>query len=290
MKVTDGTLLHTRKAAGADSNGTSPLTPNFNSVDLLGIPVANLSLSDSIAVIHKIIEARRPHQHCVINAGKVVLMHRDVTLRRIVERCKLINADGQSVVWALSALRRPIPERVTGIDLMEKLLEEGDRRGYRIYFLGATEDVLQRVLSHVRERFPKIAIAGSHHGYFADGDDGRIAAAIAAARADILFVAMGSPKKEYWIAKNIDRLGTPFCMGVGGSFDVIAGKAKRAPRWIQRCGMEWFFRFIQEPRRLWRRYWVDNFVFIYLVIASLFGLRSRLGKISPDDLQEKEIT
>lgn len=283
--------LHTASGLQAPAPSASPSAPAaFRSVKLLGTPVADLSLEATIGKIQEIVATGRPHQHCVINAGKVVLMYRDPVLKRIVENCALINADGQSVVWALKLLGRPIPERVTGIDLMERLFEVAEQRGYRLYFLGARQEVLDVVLSRVKARFPNVRIAGASNGYFSEAENDAVVADIAASNADILFVAMGSPKKEYWLARNLENLKVPFCMGVGGSFDVYAGYARRAPRWIQKIGMEWFFRFIQEPRRLWRRYVFDNFVFIYLILMARLGREHRLSKVATTDLVGKEIT
>ena len=133
-------------------------------------------------------------------------------------------------------------------------------------------------------------MAGAHHGYFTEAEEDEVVDQIAASKADILFVAMGSPKKEYWLSKNLARFGVPFCMGVGGSFDVFAGRARRAPVWIQKAGMEWFYRFIQEPRRLWRRYILDNFVFLYLLALNVFHIRFSLRRIPTRELSDKEIT
>ena len=268
---------------------TQPYIFNKN-VFLLGCPVANLTLEDTVAEVNQIIQDRQPHQHCVINAGKVVLMHRNPALGEIVKSCSLINADGQSVVWALKLLGRPVPERVTGIDLMERLFVEADQRRYRVYFLGAMQWVLDAVIKHVQTKFPGLVVAGSNDGYFLENDNSRIVTDIAASNADILFVAMGSPKKEFWMAENLAKLNVPFCMGVGGSFDVIAGRARRAPRWIQNAGLEWFYRYIQEPIRLWRRYWVDNFIFVYLVLLDYLKIKTDIKRTSSEDLSKKEIT
>lgn len=257
---------------------------------LLDCPVARLTLDETVSEVHKIIATRQTHQHCVVNAGKYVLMHRDPALRDIVRSCSLINADGQSVVWALKLIGRPIPERVTGIDLMERLFIESDKKNYRVYFLGATQPVLDRVIEHVKKNFPGLVVAGSQNGFFKNDDSDAVAARVSAANADILFVAMGSPKKEYWMARNIGKLNVPFCMGVGGSFDVVAGRAKRAPRWIQNAGFEWFYRYIQEPIRLWRRYWVDNFVFVYLVFTDFLKVKAELKRQTASELADKEIT
>ena len=237
-------------------------------VYLLDCPVDCLTLDETAAAVDKIINSRKPHQHCVINAGKLVLMQRDPELKRIVKNSDLINADGQSVVWALKLLGTPLPARVTGIDLMERLFIEADKKNYRIFFLGAQQDVLNDVLRYVSRNFPGLVVAGSQHGYFEKKDELALIEMINATDADILFVAMGSPKKEYWLGQYTPKLTVPFCMGVGGSFNVVAGRARRAPQWIQTAGMEWFYRWAQEPIRLWRRYWIDNFIFVFLVSIS----------------------
>jgi len=261
-----------------------------NRVFLLDCPIENLSLEETILNIHKIIYTRRPHQHCVVNAGKLVLMNREPKLRKIVRSCSLINADGQSVVWALKLIGRPIPERVTGIDLMERLMTVAHEKAYRVFFLGAQETVLNRVIDMVRFKYPHLVVAGYRNGYFSDPESSEVVQAISESKADILFVAMGSPKKEYWLADNMGKLNVPFCMGVGGSFDVISGKTKRAPKWVRDIGMEWFFRFMQEPRRLWKRYIVGNFVFIYLVANELIKRKVALRNQSREELSGKEIT
>jgi len=281
-----------KSVLGDQKTSLSSIDPasNRKRVHFLGCPVECLNLEGTVVEVNRIIKARQPSQHCVINAGKVVLMHRDPLLKKIVESCALINADGQSVVWALKFLGTPIPERVAGIDLMERLLEEANAKKYRVFFLGATQAVLDKLLVYVRGTFPLLQVAGSQHGYFDGSENEAVVRAISNSKADILFVAMGSPKKEYWLADNLRNLEVPFCMGVGGSFDVIAGFAKRAPRWIQKIGMEWFFRFIQEPRRLWRRYWVDNFIFVYLIIVDVLRLKAHLKKQNTEELLDKEIT
>ena len=242
---------------------------------LLDCPIDLLTMDETVAEVHHIIGRRLPSQHCVVNAGKFVLMHRDPKLKNIVQGCAMVNVDGQSVVWTLKWLGHSIQHRVCGIDLMVRLLEESEKKHYRLFFLGARQESLDRVLELVKTRYPDVVIAGSHNGYFTTEQNDSIVRQIAESHADVLFVAMSSPKKEFWLAKHINELNVPFCMGVGGSFDVLAGFTKRAPSWVQSLGMEWFYRFIQEPRRLWRRYLIDNFVYVYLVLASLWKSKVR---------------
>lgn len=200
------------------------------------------------------------HQHVVLNAAKVVAMQDDRELASIIRSCSLVNADGASVVWASRLLRRPLPERVAGIDLFVKLIETAANDGDSVFFLGARAEVVTKVAEVFKDRFPTLDVAGTHDGYW--DDDGRLIAAIRAARPTYLFLAIPSPRKEFWLNRNLHALGVPFVMGVGGSFDVVAGVTTRAPRWMQRVGMEWSWRLIQEPRRMFKRYLVGNSRFL----------------------------
>ena len=237
--------------------------------DILGCAIDRLDMEDTLSAVEEAIAERRYTQHMAINAAKLVTMADDRRLREIVAGCELVNADGQSVVWASRLLRDPLPERVAGIDLMHALVGLAERRGYRVYFLGAKADVLERALAVLRERHPRLQIAGARDGYFGEDEEARVCADIRASRPDILFVAMSSPRKEYFLGAHGASLGAPFVMGVGGSIDVVAGVTRRAPVLWQRLGLEWLFRLLQEPRRMFRRYAVTNARFAFLVGRAL---------------------
>ncbi|MBA3927799.1 WecB/TagA/CpsF family glycosyltransferase [Listeria rustica] len=229
---------------------------------LLGSNLDCLTLSETLKVIEGIIKKGIPTQHVVINANKINLMHEDAKLRDIVNASPLINADGSSIVLAGKLLGHDIPERVTGIDLFEELLEICNDKGYRPYFLGATQEVIGKIESHYKQKYPNMSFAGFRNGYFQPEESADIADTIRESKADVLFLAFSSPQKEYWASEHLERLDVPFVMGVGGSFDVIAGKTTRAPQWMQKAGLEWFYRFIQEPRRMFRRYFLGNLQFL----------------------------
>ena len=230
---------------------------------ILNTYVNALSMDETVDYIKKVIARRNPPvQHVVINALKVNLMEEDPKLREIVNSCPLINADGSSILWAAKKLGVPIKERVTGIDLFQRLVKEAAENGYKIYLFGAKEEVVTKVRDIFQKEYPTLEIAGYRNGYFTPEEEPQIVADMAASGADMMFVAFSSPKKEYWVNKYLNQLNIPFVMGVGGSFDVVAGVTKRAPEFWQKIGMEWFYRFIQEPRRLWKRYVVGNAVFI----------------------------
>jgi len=235
---------------------------------VLGAPLDALSMSDMLTLCAETIAHRRRLLVGVVNAAKLVNMRRDASLRDAVLATDVILADGMAVVWAARLLGHRLPERVAGIDLMTRLLELADRAGHRVYCLGATDEVLAAVTREIAQRYPGVQLVGARNGYFRPEDEAGIAAEIVAARPDILFVAMSPPKKEQFIARWGPELGVPICHGVGGAFDVIAGKTRRAPRVWQGLGLEWLYRVLQEPRRLWRRYLVTNTLFIGMVIQA----------------------
>ena len=237
---------------------------NKNRYPIMNTYVNCLSMDETINIVEYIIKKRIPTQHVVINASKVNLMENDSTLKDIVNSCPLINADGASIVWAAKKLNVPLKERVTGIDLFMNLVELSSKRNYKIYLFGAKEEVVKKVKNIFEEKYPNINIVGYRNGYFDEKDEKNIVKNINESNADILFVAFSSPMKEFWINKYLNQMNVPFVMGVGGSFDVVAGVTKRAPKWMQKIGMEWFYRFIQEPRRMWKRYIIGNAKFIKL--------------------------
>ncbi|MFC8564047.1 WecB/TagA/CpsF family glycosyltransferase, partial [Peribacillus frigoritolerans] len=195
----------------------------MKSVELFNCNVACLDMEQTLDEIKRIIDKREISQHVVINAGKVVLMHENIKLKKIVSECPIINADGQSIVWASRFLKKPLPERVAGIDLMEELIKLSNKKSYSIYFLGAKEEVVKKVVKHYESLYPDVKIAGFRNGYFNQKEEIEIVNNIRKTNADILFVAFSSPQKEYFLSKYSKELGVPFQMGVGGSFDVVAG-------------------------------------------------------------------
>lgn len=234
-------------------------------IELCNIPVDAISMQQTLDIIDNAVATKRPIHHVVVNAAKMVNAQKDQYLRDSIIHCDIINADGQAVVWASRLLKKPLPERVAGIDLMEALVLLAARKKYKIFFLGAKEEVVKTVVDKYSSTHGNKIIAGYRNGYFKAEDEKLVAEEIAASNADILFVAMSSPKKEIFLETYKNLINAPFIMGVGGSFDVVAGLVKRAPIWMQKAGLEWFFRFAQEPGRMWKRYLYTNVSFIYMV-------------------------
>jgi N-acetylglucosaminyldiphosphoundecaprenol N-acetyl-beta-D-mannosaminyltransferase len=248
-------------------------------IDFLGIPVDSLSMLETIELIDKGIRRNKHINHVVINAGKVVSMQTNNQLFESVVSCDMISADGQSIVWAARFLGKQLPERVAGIDLMQHLIRLASNEGYKCFFLGAKEEIVKKVVDIYTEKYSPSIIAGYRNGYFSKEEEPEIAKQIADSGAQLLFVAIISPRKENFIYEYRDILSSVnFIMGVGGSFDVISGFTKRAPVWMQYLGLEWFYRFIQEPKRMWRRYLIGNSKFIWIVLKEKLKSKAKIPK------------
>jgi len=239
-------------------------------IEILGTKVDTYTFEETLKEVDRTIKNRDNLHHVCVNAAKIVKMKKDTALRESVLEADVISPDGQSVVWASRLLGKPLPERVNGTNLMEALTERAYYKGYKIFFLGAKQEILQEVVEFYTNKYSNKIVAGYRNGYFSEDESQDVAKYIADCNPDILFVAITTPKKEIFLYKNRDILNIPFIMGVGGSFDVIAGKVKRAPVWMQNIGMEWFFRLIQEPGRMWKRYLYTNTQFLILVTKALF--------------------
>jgi len=208
-----------------------------------------------------------------INAALLMMMRSDPALNQANKAGDLIVADGLPVVWATRIIGTPLVGRVAGVDLMQNLLKVGDEKKLRIFLLGAKQEVLDSMFQLCAEKYPNLVIAGSRNGYFTEDDHAEIVGQIHESNTDILFIGMPSPFKEIWGEKHRNELGVSAIIGVGGSFDVIAGFVKRAPVWMQNIGMEWFWRLMMEPRKMWKRYLVNNSQFIYRLGIEFFQKR-----------------
>lgn len=239
-------------------------------ITMFGCHMDNLSMEETLQRVAGFIAGGAPHQHVVVNVDKVVKASRDPSLRKIINECSLINIDGMPLVWAARLLGKPVKERVTGIDLFEALMARAAEKGWRVFLLGAREEVVTTVLSRYERKYPGLTIAGYRNGYWKPEEEADVVAQVQAARADILFVAISSPKKEQFLGQYQSQMRIPFAMGVGGTFDVAAGKVSRAPVWMQKSGLEWFYRFLQEPRRMFRRYFIEDMAFFGLLLREIF--------------------
>ena len=237
-------------------------------VRFLNVQFDPLTLQQTADAIFRLLGAGQRGWVCTVNVAILTMMRADVRLQNFVDRAALVVADGQPLIWCAPWLGQSLPERVTGVDLVDALCERAAREGKRVYLLGATKDIVGKVAQRLRERFANLHVEYAD-GYFTKDEAPARADHIRASKADILFVGMGVPRQENFLEEQWDRLGVGMAVGVGGSFDVLAGLRARAPIWVQKHGMEWFFRVIQEPRRLFMRYLVTNSQFIWLVLCAL---------------------
>jgi N-acetylglucosaminyldiphosphoundecaprenol N-acetyl-beta-D-mannosaminyltransferase len=234
------------------------MDPSPDRADVLGCKIDRLNMEQTVERCAELIAGEGFTQHVAINTAKLVALQHDRCLREVIDACEVVNADGQGVVLASRLLGDPLPARVAGIDLMHRLLALAEERQYRVFVLGARKQVLERAVRRLCERYPRLIVAGYRDGYFSEDETASVCTQIRSLRADILFVAISSPQKEYFLGAHGPSLGVPFAMGVGGAIDVVAGVTRRAPRVVQRVGLEWLFRLLQEPRRLARRYVITN--------------------------------
>lgn len=240
-----------------------------NTVQLFGINVHALSMDEALSNVNQAINNKQSLHVGMLNAAKVVNMKRNPDLGEDVSSSNMILADGSAVVMASNLLNKKLPERVAGIDLMHGILKSGSKLGYRVFCLGASEDISQKIEIEIGKQYPGIILAGRQNGYFSTDEEAGIAQKIASSKADVLFVAITSPKKEKFMAKWNSTMQVPVVHGVGGSFDVFAGKVQRAPLVWQKFGMEWLYRVLQEPKRLWKRYLVTNTLFISMLLKEM---------------------
>jgi len=240
------------------------------SVVLLGVRVDDVTSEEALAIIEGFIQEGTPHQVVTVNPEFVMAARRDKEFRRVLNAAHLALPDGIGLVWASRLLGRPLRERVAGSDLVPKIAALAAERGYRLFLLGAAEGVADEAARRLREQNPGLVVAGTYAGSPAVEEEDEIVALVREARPHVLFVAYGAPQQDKWIARNLERLGVPVCMGVGGALDFIAGVVKRAPLWVQRLGLEWLHRLLHQPWR-WRRQ-------LALVKFAGLVLRERLTK------------
>lgn len=221
-----------------------------------------------------------------LNAGLLMAMKSDSALQQACARGSLTLADGKPIVLASKLLGDAVPHRVAGVDLMANTLEAGSHAGIRVYFLGARQEIIDKLGGICEQRYSGITIAGSRNGYFNASEHSQIVADIAQSQADILYIGMPSPFKEIWGEKYRDQLGVKVIFGVGGSFDVLAGSVKRAPLWLQELCLEWAWRLAMEPRKMWKRYLITNTQFI-LQLAQLLTRRYLIRAPQPDSMPTK---
>lgn len=238
-------------------------------IDFLGVPIDCCNMDTVVELTTTAMRHRKRLQHGDINVAKFIDCRTDPEFRRYTAESDIICPDGMGIVWGCQLMGFPVRERVPGIDLMMRVIDVCALEGFRPYFFGAKQEVLEKAIAEVRRRCPRLEIAGWRNGYFSPEDEAGIVAAIRASRADCLFVGISSPIKEKFLNRNRDAFNVPAQLGVGGSFDVLAKEVPRAPVWLQRSGFEWLFRLSHEPQRLAKRYMKTNAQFAAILASEL---------------------
>jgi N-acetylglucosaminyldiphosphoundecaprenol N-acetyl-beta-D-mannosaminyltransferase len=237
--------------------------------EIFNCPIDVLTKAETVSVVREAMQVRKPMTHVSLNVAKLVNMRFDPILAEDVKSSDLIGIDGMGVVLAARFLGVDVKERVAGIDLFEEVLAICAKDGFRPFFLGAAPEIIARAVAAVRARYPAIEFAAFRDGYFKQDQENEVVKEIQNSGADCLFIGMPTPRKERFLAAHRRDLGVSFVMGVGGSFDVIAGHVNRAPHWIQTFGLEWLYRVYQEPRRMWWRYLKTNTIFAGMMIRAI---------------------
>jgi len=236
------------------------MTKTIPKVHIFGIPFSKMGMKDTVQYLTDRINARE--QTHIITANPIMVMSalEQPTYKEMMLKSDIIVPDGAGIVWAAQKGGDPVAERVTGIELLHGLLKVGEEHHWKVYLLGTTQEIIEAAAQSLQMQYPQVRIVGCRNGYFNAAEDDEVIASIAELQPDLLFVARGAETQEPWIVKHRKALGVPLIMGVGGSFDVISGKLKRAPEWIQQLRIEWLFRLLQEPKRLPRMMVLPKFM------------------------------
>ncbi len=229
---------------------------------ILGVKVDHVTMEQAISRIVEMVAQPKPHLIVTANSEMVMMANDDPLLYEIIERADLVVPDGIGVIWASRLLSNALPQRVPGVELMQSLVAESAVHQWRIFLLGAEPGIADQAAQAIQAAYPAVNIVGTHHGYFKQNHtEQHVLSLIKASKPDILFIALGVPKQEKWAAAHLAKLGVPAAIGVGGSFQIFAGTVQRAPLWMRRVGLEWFYRLLKQPWRIKRMSVLPRFVF-----------------------------
>ena len=240
---------------------------------ILGINISAVDTAATLATIEEFVRSGRPHMVVTADSSAVVLAQKDRELREIINAADLVTPDSVGILWAARRFGTPLPERVSGVDIVEFLCDRAARSGYRVFLLGAAPGTAEAAAKTLQQKYPGLIVAGTHHGFFRPEDSASVIERIREAKPDILFVAMGIPLQEKWIHRHLEELQVPVSMGVGGTFDIVSGRVKRAPKWIRQHGLEWFFRLANNPRKIRKCLTLPVFVLMVLRAGKALGSR-----------------
>lgn len=238
-------------------------------VEILGLSFDNLTMQEALATIGQFIQERRPRKIFTPNVQLLIWSRKDPFLHKVYQSCDLLTVDGMAIYYASKLLGTPFKASLSASLMFIPLLKIAEQKGYRVYLVGAKDAVVRKAVDNIKNDYPRINIVGWHHGYFDVTAPGELISDIKTKRPDILLIGMTSPMKELLVETNLLEMNVPVSLGVGGMFDIAAGEADFAPDWIRKICLEWFYRLVQEPRRMWRRYLYSNSVFVWLILKEL---------------------
>jgi N-acetylglucosaminyldiphosphoundecaprenol N-acetyl-beta-D-mannosaminyltransferase len=247
-------------------------------IDLLNVRVDRIDFAAAMGRVRQAIQVRRPCQIVTVNVDFVKLAKADSAYRRLINTADLSVADGMPLLWAARLIGAPLPERITGTDLVIGCAQMAATEGHRLFLLGAAPGVAEQAAAELERRFPGLTVCGTYappFGPWAEDEDRQIVERIRAARPDVLFVAFGAPRQDVWIREHMAELDVPVSVGIGGTLNFLAGKIRRAPQWMQDFGLEWLYRVVQEPGRLWKRYLLEDFPIFFQLLAQ--------ARLTPDE-------
>lgn len=249
-------------------------------VNILNVEVSRYDLDETMTLFSNAIDNNQKLRVCVTPVNCVLWAYRDENLKRIYNSADLVTADGVPLLWASKFLGSSIKGRVTGLDLLPEFSKISAEKGYKFFFLGAAEGVATKLANRLINENPGLNVVGTYsppfEDQFSESENNKMIEMINKSKADILWVSLTAPKQDYWIEEHFDRLNVSITIGVGAAFDVVAGNIKRSPKWMQKAGLEWLYRLIQEPRRLSKRYLVEAPQFIPLIVRQKWStLRKR---------------
>ena len=233
---------------------------NFRKVNILGVEVSSLTMQEAVSTAEAFMDSKTPHLIATANAEMIMNATHDEELKNILNTADLVVPDGAGTVWASNYLGVDMPERVAGFDLVQNLFANAPAKKRRIFFFGSAPGVAEKAKAKAEKDFPGINIVGVRNGYFSQKDEAEIIEQIKQAKPDLLLAALGVPKQEIWLNTHMKELGCPLSIGVGGTFDVMAGVMKRAPLWMQKAKLEWLFRGMLQPKRIGRLMALPRFV------------------------------
>lgn len=242
----------------------SQLAERPERLHLLGVCVDRVTMEGTLRLAESFVAEGGPHHVVTLDAAMCVMARTDELLRQIIFAADLVTPDSAGVLWAARRMGKPLPERVPGVEIVPAMAGLAAQHGWRMFLLGAAQGVAERAGRNLESQYPGCTVTGVHHGYFTEAEEDAVVASIRAAAPHVLCVAMGIPKQEKWIHRHREELGVPVMIGVGGTLDVLSGAVPRAPRWMQRRGLEWAYRVLRNPRKLVKVLALPRFVTLVL--------------------------